>query len=53
VWLRDGGYVGAIDGLRDWSDYRAECARLAEAPATRPPTIGVAVRVAGETPSCH
>ena len=53
VWLRDGGYVGAIDGLRDWSDYRAECARLLEAPVTRPPAIGVAVRAAGEAPSCH
>lgn len=53
VWLREGGYVGAIDGLRDWSDYRAECARLAKAPVTRPPAIGVAVRAAGETPGCH
>jgi hydrogenase-1 operon protein HyaE len=53
VWLRDGGYVGAIDGLRDWSDYLAESARLAEAPVTRPPAVGVAVRGAGETPSCH
>lgn len=53
VWLREGGYVGAIDGLRDWSDYLAECARLVEAPVIRPPAIGVAVRAAGQTPSCH
>jgi hydrogenase-1 operon protein HyaE len=51
VWLRDGGYVGAIDGLRDWSDYLAECAQLLDAPVARPPAIGVAVRAAGTAPS--
>lgn len=53
VMLRDGGYVGAIDGLRDWDDYLAETARLLEAPVTRPPSIGIAVRAAGEAPPCH
>ena len=32
VLLRDGGYVGAIDGLRDWDDYLAETRRLLESP---------------------
>jgi hydrogenase-1 operon protein HyaE len=53
VMFRDGGYAGAIDGLRDWDEYLAETARLLEAPATRPPAIGVAVRAAGEAPTCH
>lgn len=53
VWLRDGGYVGAIDGLRDWSEYLAEIARLLDAPVVRPPSIGIAVRAAGDAPSCH
>jgi hydrogenase-1 operon protein HyaE len=53
VLLRDGGYVGAIDGLRDWDDYLAETARLLAAPVTRPPSIGIAVRPAGEAPTCH
>jgi hydrogenase-1 operon protein HyaE len=53
VMLRDGGYVGAIDGLRDWDDYLAETARLLEAPVTRPPSIGIAVRAAGDAPTCH
>jgi hydrogenase-1 operon protein HyaE len=53
VWLRGGGYVGAIDGLRDWSDYLAECAQLLNAPTSRPPAVGVAVRAAGEAPNCH
>lgn len=53
VMLRDGGYVGAIDGVRDWDDYLAEIARLLEAPVTRPPSIGIVVRSAGDAPPCH
>lgn len=53
VMLHDGGYVGAIDGLRDWDDYLAETARLLEAPVARPPSIGIAVRAAGDAPTCH
>ncbi len=47
VMLRDGRYVGAIDGLRDWQEYLDEVARLLEAEPTRPPTVGVAVRAVG------
>jgi hydrogenase-1 operon protein HyaE len=47
VVLRDGGYVGAIDGLRNWDEYLADVARLIEAPVTRPPTVGIAVRSPG------
>jgi hydrogenase-1 operon protein HyaE len=43
VLLRDGGYVGAIDGLRNWDDYVDELSRLLAAPVTRPPSIGVVV----------
>jgi hydrogenase-1 operon protein HyaE len=53
VMFHDGGYVGAIDGLRDWDEYLAETARLLDAPATRPPSIGVAVRAARDAPTCH
>jgi hydrogenase-1 operon protein HyaF len=48
VLLRDGGYVGAIDGVRDWSEYRLELAHLLEAPTSRAPTIGIAVKAAGQ-----
>jgi hydrogenase-1 operon protein HyaE len=48
VVLDGGGYVGAIDGLRNWDEYLDEVARLATAAVTRPPTIGVAVRGPGE-----
>lgn len=53
VMLRDGGYVGAIDGLRDWDEYLVQTARLLEAPVTRAPAIGIAVRAAGDAPTGH
>ena len=53
VLLRDGRYVGAIDGVRDWSEYRSELARLLEAPTARAPTIGIAVKAAGQPDESH
>ena len=54
VVLRDGGYVGAIDGLRNWDEYIAELTRFLTAPVTRPPSVGVAVQGPGTSgPSCH
>lgn len=54
VVLRDGGYLGAIDGLRNWSEYVDEMNRLASAPVTRPPSIGIAVAgPGGAAPACH
>ena len=54
VLLRDGAYVGAIDGLRDWGEYGAEVARLLAAEPSRPPAIGIAVAAAGAGPgACH
>ena len=50
VLLKDGQYVGAVDGLRDWDEYVGEVARLLEAPPVRPPTVGIAVKGAGEGP---
>lgn len=47
VMLKDGKYVGAIDGLRDWRDYLDEVARLLDAEPTRPPAVGIAVRAVG------
>ena len=45
VMLADGKYVGAVDGLRDWDEYRTEVARLLDAAPMRPPTVGIAVNV--------
>jgi hydrogenase-1 operon protein HyaE len=55
VMLRDGQYLGAVDGIRDWDVYVAEMQRLLAAAPTRPPSVGIAVKVAGADaePSCH
>jgi len=55
VMLRDGQYLGAVDGIRDWDVYVAELQRLLTAAPSRPPSVGIAVRVAGADPSaaCH
>ena len=51
VMLRDGRYVGAVDGIRDWGTYLDELDRLLAAPPTRPPGIGIAVTAAGQAAS--
>ncbi|HRD97489.1 MAG TPA: hydrogenase [Rubrivivax sp.] len=55
VMLRDGQYLGAVDGIRDWEVYQAELGRLLAAAPSRPPSVGIAVRVAGQAaePDCH
>jgi hydrogenase-1 operon protein HyaE len=55
VMLRDGQYLGAVDGIRDWDVYVAELQRLLAASPSRPPSVGIPVRVAGADPSasCH
>ena len=52
VMLKDGMYVGAIDGLRNWDEYVEGLQRLLDAEPTRAPTVGIAVRSAG-APECH
>ncbi|WP_088278954.1 hydrogenase [Ideonella sp. A 288] len=53
VFLRDGRYVTAIAGMLDWTDYVARVAEALDLPATRAPTIGIAVVSADAAPSCH
>ncbi len=55
VLLKDGRHVGAIEGLRDWQDYVGELQGLLEAQPSRPPSIGIAVKAAGQEDShpCH
>jgi hydrogenase-1 operon protein HyaE len=52
VLLRDGHYVGVIDGLREWGEYIAEVTRLLEAPLARAPSIGIAVTGPGGSAGC-
>jgi hydrogenase-1 operon protein HyaE len=55
VMLRDGHYLGAVDGIRDWDVYVAELQRLLAAAPSRPPSVGIPVRAAGADPAaaCH
>lgn len=43
VFLRDGAYVGTISGIQDWSVYLSRIQALLATPASRPPSIGIAV----------
>jgi len=53
VFLRDGGYLGAIEGMRDWASFLAEARQILARPVSRPPTVGIEVRAEVEGPSCH
>jgi hydrogenase-1 operon protein HyaE len=53
VMLKDGHYVGAVDGLRNWDEYVEDVQRLLAAEPTRAPTVGIAVRSAGAAGACH
>ncbi len=55
VMLRDGQYLGAVDGIRDWDVYTAELVRLLAAAPSRPPTVGIPVKAADapDGPACH
>ena len=53
VLLRDGRYLGAVDGIRDWDVYLAELDRLLAAAPTRPPTIGIPLTAAGSADASH
>jgi hydrogenase-1 operon protein HyaE len=44
LFLRDGDYVGDIEGMRDWDVYQREIGEMLVKPTTRPPTLGIAVR---------
>jgi hydrogenase-1 operon protein HyaE len=50
VMLRDGQYLGAVDGIRDWGEYVVELDRLLAAAPSRPP---IPVMAAGSAPACH
>jgi hydrogenase-1 operon protein HyaE len=51
LFLRDGGFVGVVEGLRDWSEYVVECRAMLEMPVSRIPGIGIAVAAASS--GCH
>lgn len=53
VFVRDGGYVGVIDGMRNWDEYTREIAAMLEKPVSRAPTVGIPVMPVGESSACH
>jgi hydrogenase-1 operon protein HyaE len=52
VFLREGAYLGVLSGIRDWGDYLREIPVLLAAPASRPPSLGVAVHGQAND-ACH
>jgi hydrogenase-1 operon protein HyaE len=52
LFVRDGGYVGAIEGLRDWSEFASEFAEMLQKPISRAPSIGIAVTAISSS-TCH
>ena len=53
VFVRDGGYVGVIEGMRNWDEYVREIAAMLEKPVGRPPSVGIPVMPVGESSACH
>jgi len=56
VALRDGAYLGVIEGLKDWVVYERQIPALLAAEPCRPPSIGIAVTNAGTdagVSACH
>lgn len=51
VFLSQGRYLGALNGIRDWGEYQQEIARLLNGPA-QPKPIGIPVRTANATGAC-
>lgn len=51
VFLRDGGYVGAMTGVSNWEEFLREAEALMMAPISSPPGIGLPVMA--ESSGCH
>lgn len=51
--MRNGAYLGVMEGLKDWSIYAARLPEMLAAPASRPPSVGIPVKTAGTGVSCH
>ena len=51
VFLRDGEFVGVLQGIRDWREYQDEVARLLAGPA-QPKPIGIPVRAETRSGAC-
>lgn len=43
LFLRDGGYVGVLEGLRDWTQFISDFQSMLQKPVSRKPGIGIEV----------
>ncbi len=43
LFLRDGQYVGSLEGMRDWAVYAREIPAMLERPVSRAPGVGIPV----------
>lgn len=50
VFLRDGAWLGTIEGMRDWAEFLAEARRILARPGRRPP---LNIAIAGAEAACH
>lgn len=54
VFVRDGGYLGSVSGMRDWDDYLREVGDVLSREVSRAPTVGIPVVAAGPAAdACH
>lgn len=53
LFVRDGAYVGVIDGMRNWEEYLREISAMLNKPVGRAPSVGIPVMSAGVSGSCH
>jgi len=53
VALRDGGYLGVLEGLKDWSAYSRSLPEMLAAAPSRPPSIVIAVHHTNASTACH
>lgn len=51
--LRDGDYLGTVEGLKDWGTYVRLLPELLAAAPSRPPGIGIPVMDANAAAHCH
>jgi len=52
LFVRDGGYVGAIEGLHDWNEFVNDCNEMLQRPVSRAPSVGIAVTAVSSS-TCH
>lgn len=53
VFVRGGGYVTTLPGMRDWGDYVDAVREALAAPVGRAPSVGIPVVSASAGSSCH